>query len=125
MTTKTQTKPKNKKKRPTSPAKPKTARVAKRATPKSGNKCAQPKLTAARPMTKQATIQNLVERPDGASITELTQATTWQAHSVRAALTGLRKTGTDIVRTKDDGGTTRYCLGGGNAKKTERSRSDQ
>lgn len=90
MTTKTQIKPKTKKSAPS----------------------AKPKKTTARPKTKQAIIQGLVERPNGASIVELTKATKWQAHSVRAALTGIRKSGTDVVRTKDDGGTTRYRVGG-------------
>ncbi len=38
----------------------------------------------ARP-TKQATIQDLLRRAKGASIDDLTSATGWQAHSVRAA----------------------------------------
>jgi len=92
MTTKTQTKPKTKSKKSAPSAKPKN--------------------TAARPKTKQAVIRGLVERPNGASIAELTKVTKWQAHSVRAALTGLRKAGTNVIRTTDDSGITRYCTGG-------------
>ena len=77
----------------------------------------KPKKTAARPKTKQAIIRGLVERSNGASIAELTRATKWQAHSVRAAITGLRKAGTEIVRTKNDGGTTRYCVAKGKSGK--------
>ncbi len=58
--------------------------------------------------TKADTILDLVQRPTGASISELTKATGWQPHSVRAALTGLRKEGREVVRTKDDQGVTRY-----------------
>ncbi len=60
--------------------------------------------------TKADTILDLVQRPTGASIAELTKATGWQPHSVRAALTGLRKKDYEVVRTKDDQGVTRYCI---------------
>ncbi len=62
--------------------------------------------------TKQALILSLLKRPDGASIDDLTEATGWQVHSVRAALTGLRKKGQEIVRTRDDAGVTRYRIAG-------------
>ena len=52
-------------------------------------------------------IRDLLERPEGAGIEELTSETGWQAHSVRAALTGLRKRGLDVQRDKQDG-VTRY-----------------
>ena len=60
--------------------------------------------------TKADTILDLLQRPTGASIAELTKTTGWQPHSVRAALTGLRKKGREVVRTKDDQGVTRYCI---------------
>ncbi len=60
--------------------------------------------------TKADTILDLLQRPTGASIAELTKATGWQPHSVRAALTGLRKKGHGVVRTKDDQGVTRYSI---------------
>ncbi len=62
----------------------------------------------ARP-TKQATILNLLRRTEGASIGDLTSATGWQAHSVRAALTGLRKRGHDIERSVESG-ASRYRI---------------
>ena len=62
--------------------------------------------------TKQASILGLLQRPDGASIDDLTEATKWRAHSVRAALTGLRKRGHEVVRAKDDAGVTRYRIAG-------------
>ena len=62
----------------------------------------------ARP-TKQAAILDLVRRADGASIDDLTSATGWQAHSVRAALTGLRKRGHDIERSVESG-ASRYRI---------------
>ena len=60
--------------------------------------------------TKADTILGLLQRPTGASIAELTKATGWQPHSVRAALTGLRKKEREVVRTKDNQGVTRYYI---------------
>lgn len=64
------------------------------------------------PATKQAAMIDLLKRPGGASIAELTAKMGWQAHSVRAALTGLRKRDMDVVRTKGDGGGSVYRIGG-------------
>lgn len=50
--------------------------------------------------TKPETILKLIRRKSGATITELEKATAWQAHSVRAALTGLRKK--DIAITREN-----------------------
>ena len=63
-----------------------------------------------RSTSKKATIEALVRRKGGAAIADLMAATGWQEHSIRAALTGLRKTGHTISREKDDGGTTRYRI---------------
>ena len=61
--------------------------------------------------TKAGTILDMLQRPTGASINQLTKATGWQPHSVRAGLTGLRKKGREVARTKDDQGITRYGIG--------------
>jgi hypothetical protein len=37
--------------------------------------------------------------------------TGWQPHSVRAALTGIRKRGLAVTRTKTEAGTTIYRAG--------------
>src|SRR5439155_24006938 len=60
--------------------------------------------------SKKAAIVALLERPNGAAISDLTKATGWQTHSVRAALTGLRKEGKELVRDKDAAGVTHYRL---------------
>jgi hypothetical protein len=60
--------------------------------------------------SKKAVIVALIERPNGAAIGDLTAATGWQVHSVRAALTGLRKEGKELVRAKDAAGVTHYRL---------------
>jgi len=66
--------------------------------------------SAPRGTSKKATIEALVRRTEGAAITELMAATGWQEHSVRAALTGLRKAGHAISRERDDGGASRYRI---------------
>ena len=60
--------------------------------------------------SKKAAVIALLARPDGAAISDLIGATGWQVHSVRAALTGLRKEGKELVRAKDATGVTHYRL---------------
>lgn len=60
--------------------------------------------------TKSETILKRLQRPNGATIAQLQTATGWQPHSVRAAITGLRKKGHDIVRVKPDDGATIYRI---------------
>ena len=63
--------------------------------------------------TKIDTILKRLHRSNGASIADLQKATGWQPHSVRAALTGLRKKGHDIERGKNDKGVTIYSVAKG------------
>ncbi|WP_300550496.1 DUF3489 domain-containing protein [Roseovarius sp.] len=49
--------------------------------------------------TKTATLRKLLSRKAGADLAALQSATGWQPHSVRAALSGLRKAGYGIDRT--------------------------
>jgi Protein of unknown function (DUF3489) len=82
---------------------------------KRGAKAAKPRQVPAQAMSparpsKKGSILGLLQRPQGAAIKELTEATGWQSHSVRAALTGFRKEGRELVRSKDEAGTTRYSL---------------
>lgn len=64
-------------------------------------------LPSARPArtSKSATVLALLERAEGATITELIEATGWLPHTTRAALTGLRKKGHAITRGKRAGAT--------------------
>ena len=50
----------------------------------------------------------LLQQPDGVSISELVKATGWQAHSIRAALSSLRKSGLTIMQDRQPDGTRRY-----------------
>jgi hypothetical protein len=58
--------------------------------------------------TKPALILRLIRRKTGASMAQLQKATNWQPHSIRAALSGLRKSGHQIDRAKNDKGVTHY-----------------
>jgi hypothetical protein len=59
--------------------------------------------------SKLANVIGLLCRPDGASMDEIVDVTTWLPHTARAALTGLRKRGFNIERTRADG-VTRYRI---------------
>lgn len=58
----------------------------------------------ARP-TRIAMVIDLLRREQGATLDELVSATGWQPHSTRAVLTGLRKKGHTIARSKRDDAT--------------------
>jgi DNA-binding MarR family transcriptional regulator len=63
---------------------------------------------AARPKT--ALLIDLLAREGGATLGELASATGWLPHTVRAALSGLRKKGHAINRSRQEG-HSRYRLG--------------
>ena len=54
------------------------------------------------PGTKTAKLRAMLKRPSGASIEAICKATGWQAHSARAALSGLRKAGCELERRRPD-----------------------
>ncbi len=60
--------------------------------------------------TKIDAVIRLLRRSSGATIAQLQMTTGWQPHSVRAALTGLRKKGHDVQRGKDAKGVTVYRI---------------
>jgi hypothetical protein len=63
-----------------------------------------------RPGSKQAQLIALLMQPDGKSIDELSQAFGWLPHTTRAAITGLRKGGYAVTRTKNDAGQSIYRI---------------
>jgi hypothetical protein len=87
-----------------------TIGVESRDADKSGTAAKQPTTppSAAR-VTKIDTVLNMLRRSDGATLTELVDATGWLPHTTRAALTGLRKKGHDIAKGKR-GDTTSYSI---------------
>lgn len=74
----------------------------------------EPKAT--RPMlrdgTKQALLIDMLQRPEGTTIDEITTATGWQAHTVRGAISGAlkKKLGLQIVSAKIQGRGTVYHI---------------
>ena len=86
------------------------------ATPRANANAPEPELDAAaerpavRPGTKQALLLDLLRRPEGATIVEIQQATGWQAHTARAAITGLKKKSFVVTSAPRCDGTRAYHL---------------
>ena len=79
-----------------------------------GEDCAPPKTSKSttKPKgTKTAAVVKLLRRKQGASVPALQNATGWLPHSVRAALSGLRKKGIAVERDRNAKGETVYRAG--------------
>lgn len=74
-------------------------------------KCDLNKTGSSETVSKIASVIALMERDQGTTLDEMVEATGWQPHSTRAALTGLRKKGHDITRTVENK-VSRYRLKG-------------
>jgi hypothetical protein len=61
---------------------------------------------APRGRTKRALLIEMLSRVEGAAIGEMVEAMGWLPHTVRAALTGLRRRGFGIERCRTGGKTT-------------------
>ncbi len=60
--------------------------------------------------SKAQLIERLLKGRNGATLADLTEATSWQPHTCRAFLTGLRRKGKILVRDKRKDGTTFWKL---------------
>ena len=60
--------------------------------------------------TKAFIVGKLLGRLRGASLGDITAATGWQAHSIRAFLTGLRKKGVNLEREQRRDGAMGYRI---------------
>ena len=71
-----------------------------------------PKPVAIRAGTKQAQIIAMLKRFEGATITEMVEATSWQAHTVRGSISGAlkKKLALPITAEKVEGRGTVYRL---------------
>jgi hypothetical protein len=78
------------------PVRPKAATRPGAASPRDGSNLA-------------LVIEHL-QRADGVTIVELTQATGWLPHTTRAALTGLRKRGYAVIRERVGAGDSVYRI---------------
>lgn len=81
------------------------ARTPKQAISESVNSA----ILAPKPETKISKVVELLMRDEGATLDDMVDVTGWQAHTTRAALTGLRKKGHSISKSKTDG-ATRYAI---------------
>lgn len=64
------------------------------------------KPAASAPPSKISQVLDLLRRDQGAILAELIETTGWLPHTVRAALTGLRKQGHVIDKDQRDGATS-------------------
>jgi Protein of unknown function (DUF3489) len=60
--------------------------------------------------SKQALVTEMLSANGGATLDALVKATGWLPHTTRAALTGLRKRGFSIERTREAGETSMYRI---------------
>ncbi len=66
--------------------------------------------SAPRAGSKAEGLLILLRRKEGASLEEMTTRTSWQPHSVRAAMTGLKKKG-HVIAKRVSGNTTVWFIG--------------
>jgi hypothetical protein len=96
-------------------AKPKKATPARKAA-KAPKKAPKPKATGVREGSKTAAVLALLQRAKGATLTEIREATSWQAHSVRGFISTLgKKMGLKVTSTKRVDGARVYSVGRGAA----------
>ena len=62
--------------------------------------------------TKQAVLIDLLKRPEGATLSQMTEATNWQVHTVRGAMAGAlkKKLGLEITSEKLSGADRVYRI---------------
>ena len=82
-------------------------RAAARADVQAGSVTSTDQPTAS---TKRAKLITMLERSDGASVAEIGQRLGWLPHTVRAAVTGLRRAGRAATRSKDADDRSVYRL---------------
>jgi hypothetical protein len=79
------------------------------------------RVDAPREGSKLALVIEHLQRADGATIIDLTQATGWLPHTTRAALTGLRKRGYAVVRERVGVGDSVYRISDAPAHRGDRT----
>jgi len=80
------------------------------AAPSQAAASSQPGRTIPRSGSKLAEVMALLGRKQGVGIEELSSATGWLPHTTRAALTGLRKRGYAIERSRSEQGGSVYRI---------------
>jgi len=70
-----------------------------------------PNAAGAKPVPRKSeAVKRMLSRKNGATVDEIGTATTWQPHSVRAYLSGLRKKGSNVTREERRDGSKAYRL---------------
>jgi len=105
------------KKAKTTPGKARVAPAKGKASKKSASAKKAPKAKAAkaegaREGSKTATVVALIQRAKGATLAEIMEATSWQAHSVRGFISGTlgKKMGLKVESAKRGDGVRVYSL---------------
>ena len=72
----------------------------------------EPKPAVAREGSRKAIVIALLEKPEGASLAEIMEATGWQSHSVRGFISGnlVKKSGLKVDSFKRDDGQRAYAI---------------
>jgi hypothetical protein len=79
--------------------------------PRAPRKANEAPAAAPKGPSKADTILDLIKRPQGADVTELSAASKWQKHSVRSFIAGtLKKKGVEVVTTKEGEGKDRRTV---------------
>lgn len=96
------------------PSAPKTMARARSSAKRSKKPSAGRAAPVAKSGTKQALLIDLLKRKTGATIDEVVEATVWQPHSVRGAISGTlrRKLGSDVTLEKIDSRGQVYRIAG-------------
>lgn len=71
-----------------------------------------PSAPASRAGSKQALVIGMLSAKGGATLDALVEATGWLPHTTRAALTGLRKRGLTVERSRNEGEASVYRIVG-------------
>lgn len=82
------------------------------ATPKATSTAGR---SSAREGSKQSLVIGMLSAKGGTTLDALVEATGWLPHTTRAALTGLRKRGLSVERSRDEGKASIYRIVGSSA----------
>ncbi len=72
--------------------------------------CTVPHSRRVKGVTKAERVTRILLRARGATLTEIVDETSWQPHSARAFLSGLRKRGAMLVKEERKTGATCYRI---------------
>jgi hypothetical protein len=98
----------------TNPPAARRSRKAANLAPKPNPKTTNPGAADSAKATKMGSLITQLRDGRGASLTEIAEATGWQHHSIRGAISGhiKKKLGLKVASTKDDEGVRRYRIAG-------------